>query len=150
MFFSRITDRQAFWALLTISVLIKLGVALAVPMTGDEAYFVVWGKALDYGYYDHPPMVGWWLAGLLQVSDAVWWLRLPTIITTTIIGVAIYYYARGRGAMPTQLRVRTTRMRPGHLRKNGVPYSENATLEEYYDRFTEPTLTLKKSSSSRN
>ncbi len=99
MFFSRITDRQAFWALLTISVLIKLGVALAVPMTGDEAYFVVWGKALDYGYYDHPPMVGWWLAGLLQISDAVWWLRLPTIITTTIIGVAIYYYARGRGTM---------------------------------------------------
>ena len=46
--------------------------------------------------------------------------------------------ARGRGAMPTQLRVRTTRMRPGYLRKNGVPYSENATLEEYYDRFTEP------------
>lgn len=46
--------------------------------------------------------------------------------------------ARGRGAMPTQLRVRTTRMRPGYLRKNGVPYSEAAVLEEYYDRFTEP------------
>lgn len=46
--------------------------------------------------------------------------------------------ARGRGATPTQLYVRTTRMRPGYLRKNGVPYSENAVLEEYYDRFTEP------------
>jgi hypothetical protein len=46
--------------------------------------------------------------------------------------------ARGRGAIATQLRVRTTRMRPGYLRKNGVPYSENATLEEWYDRFREP------------
>jgi len=26
----------------------------------------------------------------------------------------------------------------GLLAQNGVPYSENATLEEYYDRFTEP------------
>lgn len=46
--------------------------------------------------------------------------------------------ARGRGAAPTQLKVTTTRMRPGYLRKNGVPYSENARLEEYFDRFTEP------------
>jgi hypothetical protein len=29
-------------------------------------------------------------------------------------------------------------MRPGFLRRNGIPYSENAVLEEWYDRFTEP------------
>ena len=46
--------------------------------------------------------------------------------------------ARGRGAVPTQLKATTTRMRPGYLRRNGVPYSGNAVLEEYYDRFTEP------------
>ena len=27
----------------------------------------------------------------------------------------------------------TTHMRPGYLRKNGVPYSANAALTEYYD-----------------
>ena len=31
------------------------------------------------------------------------------------------------------LKVVTTRLRPGYLRKNGVPYSENATLTEYFD-----------------
>src|SRR5262245_31607526 len=36
------------------------------------------------------------------------------------------------------LRVVTTRLRPGYLRKNGVPYSENATVEEFFDVFTEP------------
>ena len=46
--------------------------------------------------------------------------------------------ARGRGARPTQLKVVTTKMRPGYLRKNGIPYSANATLEEWYDRFSEP------------
>jgi hypothetical protein len=36
------------------------------------------------------------------------------------------------------LKVTTTRMRPGYLRKNGVPYGENAKLEEHFDAFTEP------------
>jgi hypothetical protein len=36
------------------------------------------------------------------------------------------------------LRVVTTQMKAGYLRKNGVPYSEKATLEEYFDAFTEP------------
>ena len=49
--------------------------------------------------------------------------------------------ARGRGAgVPKgtgQLRVRTTQM-SGDTRRNGVPYSENASLDEYFDTFTEP------------
>ena len=36
------------------------------------------------------------------------------------------------------LRVVTTGMKAGYLRKNGVPYSDKATLEEYFDTFTEP------------
>ena len=36
------------------------------------------------------------------------------------------------------LRVVTTRMRPGYLQKNGVPYSANAVVEEYFDVFSDP------------
>ena len=48
----------------------------------------------------------------------------------------------GGGAPPAgprfgSLKVATTRMKPGYLRKNGVPYSENAALTEYFDRHTE-------------
>jgi hypothetical protein len=42
------------------------------------------------------------------------------------------------GAAPAKagsLKVVTTHMRPGYLRKNGVPYSGNAVLTEYFDRF---------------
>ena len=39
---------------------------------------------------------------------------------------------------PDYLRVVTTRMRPGYLQKNGVPYSGNALLEEYFDTFSDP------------
>ena len=44
----------------------------------------------------------------------------------------------GAGQQPEgYLKVVTTRMRPGYLRKNGVPYSANAVLEEYFDSFHE-------------
>jgi hypothetical protein len=34
------------------------------------------------------------------------------------------------------LKVVTTNLRPGYLRVNGVPYSENTTVTEYFDRLT--------------
>ena len=46
----------------------------------------------------------------------------------------------GRGGAPPRggsLKVTTTRMKEGYLRKNGVPYSENALVTEYFDRHTE-------------
>lgn len=42
--------------------------------------------------------------------------------------------AAGTEPGPGSLTVETTHMRPGYLRKNGVPYSGNAVLTEYFDR----------------
>jgi hypothetical protein len=45
----------------------------------------------------------------------------------------------GRGAAPIgSLKVVTNRLKPGYLRKNGVPYSANAVLTEYFDKVNEP------------
>lgn len=45
----------------------------------------------------------------------------------------------GRGITPVgSLKVVTTHLKPGYLRKNGVPYSANTTLTEYFDRVNEP------------
>jgi hypothetical protein len=43
------------------------------------------------------------------------------------------------GSGARALEVVTTRLRPGYLRKNGVPYSADATVTEYYDVFKEPS-----------
>ncbi|MBI3376209.1 MAG: glycosyltransferase family 39 protein [Betaproteobacteria bacterium] len=60
-------------------------------MSGDEAYFIAWGKHPDLGFYDHPPMVGWWLAPLLAISDAPWVVRLPALL----LPAALALLARG-------------------------------------------------------
>lgn len=42
------------------------------------------------------------------------------------------------GPKGRSLKVVTTNLRPGYLRKNGVPYSAQAKLTEYFDVFQEP------------
>lgn len=61
------------------------------------------------------------------------------------LSVASWDYPRaafaGRGGGPApggSLKVVTTRMKAGYLRKNGVPYSADAVLTEYFDRFGVP------------
>ena len=79
-----------FYPLLLGVTLVKLGLAAWIPLTGDEAYFYLWGKYPDYGYYDHPPMVGWWLHGLLYLGQAEWWLRLPAVLLGSLIAWLLY------------------------------------------------------------
>jgi len=69
---------------------IKLVLAGIMPMSGDEAYFIVWAKHLDFGYYDHPPMVGWLLHLLLYLGSAEVLMRLPAILLATLIGLGLY------------------------------------------------------------
>ena len=87
-----------FYKALVIVFVIRLIVSAWLPITGDEAYFVVWGHNLDYGYYDHTPFVGWLLAALLTISDATWWLRLPSVLLPLFISIVIYHLLKKRQA----------------------------------------------------
>ena len=97
MFFSRLSTNHSLFILISVSLAIKLIMAHLLPLTGDEAYFVLWGKHPDFGFYDHPPMVGWWLTALMKVSEAPLWLRMPTILGSTLIGWVIYKLVLPRG-----------------------------------------------------
>lgn len=51
------------------------------------------------------------------------------------------FLERGAGAAPQRwgsLTVRTTNLTPGWLRRNGVPYGQNASITEHFTRFTHP------------
>ena len=59
-------------------------------MSGDEAYFIVWAKHPDFGFYDHPPMIGWLLQLMLSLGNSEVVLRIPAILLSTLIGLGIY------------------------------------------------------------
>lgn len=67
----------------------RLWLAAVAPITGDEAYFIEWGRQPDWGFYDHPPLIGWWLAALLALGDPEWWLRLPQVLQPLLLALAV-------------------------------------------------------------
>jgi hypothetical protein len=81
---------KAFKFTLLATLAIKLLLAWLLPLSGDEAYFVIWARHPDFGYYDHPPMVGWFLHLMLYLGSTEVVLRLPSILTSILIGFGIF------------------------------------------------------------
>ena len=92
---ARLSPAQWFRLALLATLAFRFWLAASAPVTADEAYFILWGRHPDLGFYDHPPMVGWWLAVLTRLSSAEWVWRLPAILLPGVIGLGIYLAMRG-------------------------------------------------------
>lgn len=86
--------RQVFVATLVATLLGKVLLAATFPITGDEAFFYQWGVHPAWGYSDHPPMVGWWLAVLRMGGEHPLVLRCATLLVTTVVAVGLVDLAR--------------------------------------------------------
>lgn len=86
--------RRFYFVSLLITLVFRGWLGATLPFTGDEAYFYWWGKVPAGGFYDHPPMVGWWLAALIPFSEAEWWLRLPAIVQPAILSAMLLAFLR--------------------------------------------------------
>jgi len=73
------------------------------------------------------------ISGASRPSGARTWQGVTTAQWTMAAGGG-----RGRGgARRGSIKSITTQLRPGYLRKNGVPYSDRAVFTEYWDLHTE-------------
>ena len=70
--------------------------------------------------------------GWQGVSEASWEMTSGLDFMSIIQGPG-----RRNPTFTSGLKVVTSKMRPGYLRRNGVPYSDKAVLTEYYDRTNE-------------
>jgi hypothetical protein len=86
--------RRALLAAAALILAFKLWLSAVLPFTGDEAYFLTWGLYPDFGYYDHPPMIGWLLYLLHRVSGATWFLRLPVTLLPFALAAGVYFALR--------------------------------------------------------
>jgi len=86
--------RKALLAAGALILAFKLWLSAVLPFTGDEAYFLTWGVYPDFGFYDHPPMVGWLLYLMHRISDAPWVLRLPVTLLPFALAAGVYLVLR--------------------------------------------------------
>ena len=83
---------KRFYLYLLIWVLVDMVQAIFTNIHADEAYYALYGQFMDWGYYDHPPMVAVlthissWLPGALSIRfctvllhGATLWLVWKTI-----------------------------------------------------------------------
>ncbi|HQR04770.1 MAG: glycosyltransferase family 39 protein [Proteobacteria bacterium] len=84
--------RRLFFWLLPFLLVFRFWLAAALPITADEAYFIWWGKIPDWGFYDHPPMVGWWLAAQLLLGEGEAWLRLTSVLQPMLLSLAVAWF----------------------------------------------------------
>ena len=79
------------WLIVAAVTVVRLIAAAAVPLTEDEAYYRLWAQHLQAGYFDHPPMIAWWIRLGQQVAgDSALGVRLipalATGLTTWLVG----------------------------------------------------------------
>lgn len=89
--------RRSFLLVLLVITALRAVLAAWLPITGDEAYFLYWGRNPDWGFYDHPPMIGWWLAALDAVSGHRFVLRLPALLVVPVVAMAGWFMLRRYG-----------------------------------------------------
>ncbi len=69
---------------------VKLLLIYFIPLTGDEAYFTQWAKYPDWGYYDHPPMIGWVMNLLGHIYFDITFFRLVSVLTGFVVAYVLY------------------------------------------------------------
>jgi 4-amino-4-deoxy-L-arabinose transferase-like glycosyltransferase len=81
-----------------LTVLRLIGAGL-IHLTEDEAYYRLWSQHLQLGYFDHPPMIAWWIrAGTSLLGDNPLGVRLLPALASGLNTWLIGDLARRLGA----------------------------------------------------
>ena len=60
---------------------LRLIAGACAGLTPDEAYYWLWAQHPALGYYDHPPMVAWWIMAMPFTRLTPLMVRLPFILS---------------------------------------------------------------------
>ena len=78
--------------------LFRLSAASQTGLLPDEAYYWLWSRSPQAGYYDHPPMIAWWIWFSSQVfGQSAFGIRLLPVLSTAADTMLTYAVARETG-----------------------------------------------------
>lgn len=80
-------NKKFLFFIFIIILFFRLIIALLLPPVQDEAYYFVWSQYLDWGYFDHPPMVSWLSIpfNICHKNYAVFCARLSSVFLISIL-----------------------------------------------------------------
>jgi len=77
---------------------VRLVVGALAPLSEDEAYYRLWSLQPAFGYFDHPPMIAWWIwAGRQIAGDSALGVRLLPILAASLTTLLTFDLARTVG-----------------------------------------------------
>ena len=75
---------KLIWLFLGGWTLLNILQACTLELHPDEAYYWIYSRLLDWGYYDHPPMVALFIRAGYSLFKNEFGLRLLTVISSTL------------------------------------------------------------------
>ena len=92
---SDIHYRQWFYILLVATTVFRLLYIQWVELAPDEAYYFTWSRNLQWGYYDHPPMVGFLILVFTALAgQSEFGVRLGWVLMTAFLSCLLYILGR--------------------------------------------------------
>jgi len=83
--------RQAFIFLLAGSTVFRLFYIQWVDLAPDEAYYFTWSRNLQWGYYDHPPLVAFLIRIFMAVGgQEEFGVRLGWVLIGALLTILLY------------------------------------------------------------
>lgn len=90
----KIFNKKNTFFLVGFAVLFKLFLSAGLELHPDEAYYWLWSVHLAPGYYDHSPMVAYFIKITTLFSDSELFVRFSSIITTVILSFLTWKFAK--------------------------------------------------------
>ncbi|MBI1185486.1 hypothetical protein GC194_14545 [bacterium] len=94
----RYINSRYFWAIIIFAV--NLLQALGTNLHDDEAYYWLFSKHLDWGYFDHPPMVALLIKASSSVFQGVLGVRFFAVVFITLLWLLINDLVNKKTATP--------------------------------------------------
>ena len=85
----RITPKQLFY-ITAITLGLSAIYNMFIPLHGDEAYYWLFSKHLQWGYYDHPALIAYYIHLFTYFSDAIFFVRLGNIVAYAVVLWVLY------------------------------------------------------------
>ena len=95
---TRLSPIATLIAVVAGATFVRLLAGALVPLTEDEAYYRLWSMRPAFGYFDHPPMIAWWIwLGRAIAGDTPLGVRLIPTLATAATSVVTFDLARRLG-----------------------------------------------------